>query len=115
MQNRPRIGQNPTLLKPVDKREAYKNQEIIRQVRHSRDNIPIDSLLILEVIGEGEYGQVHKGIYLPDGKDMRNVAVKKLFEMDERHRKSFEKEANNMMKLNHHCIVELIGMFKDLI
>lgn len=113
-ENRARIGSYPSHLKPVDNREAYKNHEILRQVRHSRDNIPKDSLLTLEVIGEGEYGRVFKGIYMPAEGKRQNVAVKRLnADLDGQKRKLFEREAGNMMQLDHHCIVQLIGISQE--
>ena len=30
-------------------------------MRHSRDNIPNESLILVEIIGEGEFGTVYKG------------------------------------------------------
>ena len=48
-------------MKPVDQRKAYQNNAILRQVRHSRDNIPNESLILVEIIGEGEFGTVYKG------------------------------------------------------
>ena len=59
--HRDRIGSNPSNLKPVDQRKAYQNNAILRQVRHSRDNIPNESLILVEIIGEGEFGTVYKG------------------------------------------------------
>ena len=61
LKHRERIGSYPSNLKPVDRRSAYQNNAILRQVRHSRDNIPNESLLLVEVIGDGEFGTVYKG------------------------------------------------------
>lgn len=67
----------------------------------------------MEIIGEGEYGRVHKGIYMPaaEGAKVKAVAVKILNDnLDELKRKSFEREVEIMMKLDHHCITQLIGI-----
>ena len=34
----------PQNLKPIDRRKTYENNETLRRVRHSRDNIPRDSI-----------------------------------------------------------------------
>ena len=62
LQHRDRICSGPSNLKPVDKRKAYQNNAILRQVRHSRDNIPNESINLIEILGEGEFGTVYKGI-----------------------------------------------------
>ena len=82
-------------------------------MRHSRDNIPMESLLLMEVIGEGEYGIVRKGIYMPENGKGRSVAVKVLNSFDDQRRKAFERETSNMMQLGHHCVVQLIGIVQN--
>lgn len=65
-----------------------------------------DSELTLgQILGEGEFGSVIKGMYR--GQD---VAIKTLHkEHSETNKSQFLLEANVMTKLNHHCIVKLIG------
>lgn len=59
------------------------------------------------VLGEGEFGSVIKGKY----KDV-DVAIKTLHkEHSDANRDAFLFEANIMTKLNHHCIVQLIGNY----
>ena len=48
---RNRICSYPSNLKPVDDRNEYENREVLRRVRHSRDDIPIEAVNILEAIG----------------------------------------------------------------
>lgn len=57
------------------------------------------------ILGEGEFGSVIKGVY-----KNQEVAIKTLHkEHSDTNRNAFLFEANVMMKLNHHCIVHLIG------
>ena len=42
--------------------------------------------------------------------NQKAVAVKRLNEMNQHQVKIFEREANNMRELDHHCIVRLIGI-----
>ena len=53
------------------------------------------------------------GIYMPEEGEKKAVAVKRLNEMNQHQMKIFEREANNMKELNHHCIVRLIGIAPD--
>ena len=50
------------------------------------------------------------GIYMPEEGTQKAVAVKRLNEMNQNQLKIFEREANNMRELDHHCIVRLIGI-----
>ena len=61
------------------------------------------------MIGEGEFGSVYKGLYMPDEGNVRPVAVKVLNDVDEEQTKDFVQEASCMMNLDHQCIVQLIG------
>lgn len=68
--------------------------------------IPAELLELGGVLGEGEFGSVIKGTYRG-----REVAVKTLHkEHSETNRDAFLTEAQVMMKLDHHCIVRLIGI-----
>ncbi|XP_067008964.1 tyrosine-protein kinase Shark [Anabrus simplex] len=77
------------------------------------DFLPRESLVLGQVLGEGEFGSVYKGTYLnPDGKQ-ENVAIKTLHqEHVDANRDEFLREAKVMMGLDHHCIVKLIGVSK---
>ena len=39
-------------LKRVDTRENYENNEAVRRLRHSKDNVPLESIKLDQVIGE---------------------------------------------------------------
>lgn len=82
------------------------SQEIIPQVF-----IPNDSIILKEVIGDGEFGSVYRALYQHrNGKEI-DVAVKTLHpDHMTTNRQEFLKEAEVMMSLNHHCIVKLIGI-----
>ena len=41
-----------------------------------RDAIPMESLELGENIGEGEFGSVHKAVYMAQDGEVQNVAVK---------------------------------------
>ena len=51
----------PTNLRPIDPRQSYENNDTLRRVRHSKDNVPLESIKLTSVIGEGEFGSVYKG------------------------------------------------------
>ena len=106
-------GPNPNLpcnLKPVVKRDVYKNNHTLRRVRHSVDDIPKEAIKMTEIIGEGEFGTVFKGQYMTEEGEVQDVAIKVLHDIDERQAQTFIREANNMMQIDHHCIVRLIGV-----
>ena len=42
----------PSNLKRVDTRENYENNEAVRRLRHSKDNVPLESIKLDQVIGE---------------------------------------------------------------
>ncbi|XP_030384595.1 tyrosine-protein kinase Shark isoform X2 [Scaptodrosophila lebanonensis] len=69
------------------------------------------------VIGEGEFGSVYKGWLLTrnstTGVDVRvEVAIKTLRD-EHSNKKEFLREASAMIRLQHQCIVQLIGIAKD--
>ena len=47
---------------------------------HSRDAIPMESLELGENIGEGEFGSVHKAVYMTEDGEEQSVAVKVCFQ-----------------------------------
>lgn len=76
--------------------------------------IPRESLIMKEVIGEGEFGSVYKAIYQTRSGTEAEVAVKTMHSSHMlSNRDAFLEEAEVMMKLNHHCIVKLIGISED--
>lgn len=92
----------------VSNNNNYKKDDVIDGYD---DYIPSKCLTIGTQIGEGEFGAVFHGTYMkPDGKVV-DVAIKTLHnEHLDRGKDNFIREAQVMMKLNHHCIVKLIGL-----
>lgn len=80
--------------------------------------IPKDNLELHEVLGEGEFGSVFRGSFRRDpltGGSVAGgtipVAVKTLHdEHCTQNRTEFLREASVMIKLQHHCIVNMIGI-----
>ena len=80
----------------MDPRQCYENNDTLRRVRHSKDNVPLESIKLTQVrgyvqmcvdmfddvsaqvIGEGEFGSVYKGSYMTDGGQVKDVAIKAL-------------------------------------
>lgn len=83
--------------------------------------IPKSSIQLTDVLGEGEFGSVHKGIMKCEVQNQNEetheydipVAIKTLHnEHCQENRAEFLREASVMIKLSHHCIVKLIGISK---
>nr|XP_023011700.1 tyrosine-protein kinase shark [Leptinotarsa decemlineata] len=78
---------------------------------NENDCIPADRLTKGTLIGEGEFASVYEGTYLRKNRERTKVAIKILHnEQMETNRDEFLSEAHLMMKLNHHCVVKLIGL-----
>lgn len=87
------------------------NNYMTKDDEENDDYIPQDRLQCGEVLGEGEFGSVYKGTYTMKNGQVVDVALKTLRnEQIGANRGSFLSEAQVMMKLNHHCIVKLIGL-----
>lgn len=76
-----------------------------------------DDLHLLEILGEGEFGSVYKGtisgFYNNIWTSEKLVAIKTLHdEHCKENRVEFLREASVMIRLRHHCIVQLIGISK---
>ncbi|XP_066258920.1 tyrosine-protein kinase Shark [Euwallacea similis] len=62
------------------------------------------------LIGEGEFASVYEGLLLKDRTEIK-VAIKTLRnEHAESNKVNFDREAQVMLGLNHHCIVKLLGI-----
>ncbi|XP_064105314.1 tyrosine-protein kinase Shark-like isoform X1 [Macrobrachium nipponense] len=72
--------------------------------------IDVNHLSAGQVLGNGEFGSVMKGIWLSPSGDQIEVAIKTLHIDDNVHKESFLKEAEVMMNLNHLYIVKLVGV-----
>lgn len=105
---RERMPSYPTNLRSLTT-STYENNESLRRVRHSKDNIPKESIHLGGIIGEGEFGSVHEGIYLNEKGEEKSVAIKVLHALDNGQTDEFIKEAELMMKMDHQCVVHLIG------
>lgn len=85
--------------------------------------IPKTSLILNEILGNGEFGSVYMGSYrktedieannVTDTSADEMVAIKTLHdEHCKANRDEFLREASVMIRLRHHCIVRLIGICK---
>ena len=102
---------HPSNLKPIDNKKLYENNDTLRRVRHSQDNVPVENIQIGSVIGEGEFGAVCEGKYVDENNVVKNVAVKLLHNMEKEQKEEFLREAELMMRLDHQCVVRLMGTF----
>ena len=100
----------PSNLKPIDAKKPYENNDTLRRVRHSKDNIPVESITLGKHIGEGEFGSVREGFYKTDKGEERKIAIKELNSLEKSQAEDFLREAEVMMQLDHQCVVQLIGM-----
>ena len=102
----------PSNLKPMDPRQCYENNDTLRRVRHSKDNVPLESIKLTQVIGEGEFGSVFKGSYMTDAGVVKDVAIKALSDetIEPGQSEDFLREAKVMMDLDHQCVVQLLGI-----
>nr|CAI5828820.1 unnamed protein product [Callosobruchus analis] len=73
--------------------------------------IPLERLTRGALIGEGEFASVYEGTYLKNNGQVIKVAIKTLHpEQMQSSKGEFLREAEVMMKLDHHCVVKLIGL-----
>ena len=88
----------------MDPRQCYENNDTLRRVRHSKDNVPLESIKLTQVIGEGEFGSVFKGSYMTDAGVVKDVAIKALSDetIEPGQSEDFLREAKVMMDLDHH-------------
>ncbi|XP_068223675.1 tyrosine-protein kinase HTK16 [Palaemon carinicauda] len=89
-------GSSPTM-------DGNRTDEILGEIDGSHLNFG-------QVLGNGEFGSVMKGVWLSPSGDQIEVAIKTLHIDDKVHKDSFLKEAKVMMNLNHLYIVKLVGV-----
>ncbi|XP_055373140.1 tyrosine-protein kinase Shark [Condylostylus longicornis] len=85
--------------------------------------IPSECLVLKEIIGEGEFGSVYRGYLVQQGSGKNvesglssiryEVAIKTLHDDCRMNKQEFLREASVMIRLQHHCIVNLIGISKS--
>ena len=84
---------------------------VFRLEDSQQEYIPVDQLVIGDVLGEGEFGSVYKGTFIDFSGNEVPVAIKTLRqEHAHRNREEFVREARVMMGLRHPCVVKLIGI-----
>ncbi|XP_018327039.1 tyrosine-protein kinase Shark [Agrilus planipennis] len=85
--------------------------EINGDLLQNNSYIPPENLTLGKIIGEGEFGSVHEGMYVKNNGEQVKVAIKTLRNQHiDTNKGAFLSEAQVMMKLNHHCVVKLIGL-----
>lgn len=80
-------------------------------IKETDEYIPRERLVFVKLIGEGEFASVYEGTYMKKSGELLRVAIKTL--RNETNREEFIRESQVMVKLNHHCIVKLIGLSID--
>ena len=102
----------PKNLKEIDSKKFYENNETLRRVRHSKDDIPREAIEVGPVIGEGEFGSVFEGRYKSSRGETSNIAIKVINDVTPSQMEDFLREAAVLMKLDHQCVVQMIGISK---
>ena len=69
-----------------------------------------ESVTLLEELGKGEFGMVHKGEWVGSLQGPLQVAVKSLHSQEEENRYKLLKEAAIMGQFNHPYVVKLYGV-----
>ncbi|XP_026468175.1 tyrosine-protein kinase Shark-like [Ctenocephalides felis] len=102
--------------KNIIRDESKQNNSFCKEIQNDlsiqrNSDISKESLVLGSVLGEGEFGEVYKGIYVINKTCQIDVAIKTLREEHvEANKEDFLREAKLMMSLDHHCIVRLIGV-----
>ena len=102
----------PKNLKEIDSKKFYENNETLRRVRHSKDDIPREAIEIGPAIGEGEFGSVFEGRYKSSRGETSNIAIKVINDVTSTQMEDFMREAAVLMRLDHQCVVQMIGISK---
>ncbi|XP_033728267.1 BDNF/NT-3 growth factors receptor-like isoform X2 [Pecten maximus] len=98
------VNKNPTyFLSPHDN---------VKGRKFNIKDIPSEQMKIVDVVGEGAFGQVYKGIYsAEDGSEIGNVAVKVLKDgVSNEVKDDFEREVEIMSAFDHDNILKLLGV-----
>ena len=83
--------------------------QIRQKATHSFELQP-ESITLLEELGRGEFGMVHKGEWVGAPQGPLQVAVKSLHNHEEESRYKLLKEAAIMGQFNHPYVVKLYGV-----
>ncbi|CAL1536448.1 unnamed protein product [Lymnaea stagnalis] len=80
----------------------------------SKQLIPVDSILLNKILGEGEFGVVQQGVWTTETGEKLQVAVKKLSrDRVNTARENLLKEAAVMQEVDHDHIVRMFGLVLD--
>ena len=77
-----------------------------------KDDIPREAIEVGPVIGEGEFGSVFEGRYKSSRGETSNIAIKVINDVTPSQMEDFMREAAVLMKLDHQCVVQMIGISK---
>eukprot|EP01134_Creolimax_fragrantissima_P000219 CFRG0219T1 len=92
---------------------ADEEQIHLRDMYREMDtDIPPEILYKQEIIGQGSFGKVYRGV-LYDNKQFSAVAIKELQDASSENTIQLLDEATLMRRLNHPCIVACIGVCKE--
>ena len=80
-----------------------------KKTKHSFEFQP-ESITLLEELGKGEFGMVHKGEWVDAPQGVLQVAVKSLCKQEEENRYKLLKEAAIMGQFSHPHVVRLYGV-----
>ena len=70
----------------------------------------VSGVILLEMLGEGEFGMVYKGEWTSSPRGTVQVAVKTLHSQEEENRYKLLKEAAIMGQFNHPNVVKMLGV-----
>eukprot|EP01134_Creolimax_fragrantissima_P005780 CFRG5780T1 len=85
------------------------SRAVMRDVQRRSGWLPKEQFYMLDQIGEGAYGQVHRAVVFHDGVALM-CAIKSLQESSVTSREEFMREAQLLKSLNHANIVSFLGL-----
>ena len=71
-----------------------------------------EAIEVVPVIGEGEFGSVFEGRYKSSRGETSNIAIKVIHDVTPPQMEDFMREAAVLMRLDHQCVVQMIGISK---